>query len=82
MPNCEKELVFQRNHGPVALAERGYALKADFWLVDYHYRTKAVHGMTVFRQIPLPAFSRLLIFQVVGRRTQWLREPGASYGNQ
>src|SRR5438128_4901414 len=51
----ERELVFQRNHGPVALAKRCHTLEPALWLGQDLHRTAAVHRVTAFRQVPAPA---------------------------
>jgi hypothetical protein len=71
--NCGKKLIFERNHGLVALAECRNPQEPGVWLSDYHDRAVAINGMATFRQIPLAALSRFLILGVNSGKAKWWR---------
>ena len=71
--DCGKKLIFERNHGLIALAEGCNPQKPGVWLRDYHDWTVTINGMATFRQIPLAALSRLLVIGVNIREAKWWR---------
>jgi hypothetical protein len=72
--------IVERHHDLVAAAECGDSLQSTLTLRDGHYRTVAVHGVTVRGKIPAPAFLLCLLSAGGGRELGWGNQPGDGNG--